>query len=99
MVGKVPSDTATHLYIDVPKKYTFYSYKGSGATAVADAGTKSNQMQNFFGWANAKMTPEYKSTSKAAIIKVVQKLQDTETKINLGHVNVAEEAFKESSRQ
>ena len=45
------------------------------------------------------MTTEYISTSKAAIIKVAQKLQDTETKINLGHVNVAEEAFKESSRQ
>ena len=44
------------------------------------------------------MTTEYISTSKAAIIKVTQKLQDTETKDNLGHVNVAEKACKESSK-
>ena len=43
------------------------------------------------------MTTEYISTIKAAIIKVVQKLQDTETKDNLGRVNVAEKACKESS--
>ena len=85
---------SAHLHIDEPKKYTFHSYRRSAATAVADAGATSDQMQDFFG---AKMTTEYISTSKAAIIKVTQKLQDTETKDNLGHVNVAEKACKESS--
>ena len=98
MVGKVPSDMATHLHIDEPKKYTFHSYRRSAATAVADAGATSDQMQDFFGWTNAKMTTEYIFTSKAAIIKVAQKLQDTETKDNLGHMNVAEKACKESSK-
>ena len=44
------------------------------------------------------MTTEYISTSKSAIIKVVQKLQDTETKDSLGHMNVAEKACKERSK-
>ena len=96
MVGKVPSDMATHLHIDESKKYTFHSYRRSAATAVADAGATSDQMQDFFGWTNAKMTTEYISTSKAAIIKVAQKLQDTETKD--GHMNVTEKACKESSK-
>ena len=57
-----------------------------------------DQMRDFFGWTNAKMTKEFISTSKAAIFKVAQKLQDTETKDNLGHINVAEKACKESSK-
>ena len=69
MVGKVPSDMATHLHIDEPKKYTFHSYRRSAATAVADAGATSDQMQDFLGWTNAKMTTEFISTSKAAIIR------------------------------
>ena len=44
------------------------------------------------------MTTEYISTSKAAIIKVAQELQDTETKDNLGHEIVSEKACKESSK-
>ena len=99
MVGKVPSDMATHLHIDEPKKFTFHSYRRSAATAVADAGATSDQMQDFFWlgkWQNDHGI--YISSSKAAIIKVAQKLQDTETKDNLGHMNVAEKACKESSK-
>ena len=54
-----------YLHIDEPKKYTFHSYRRSAATAVADAGATSDQMQNFLDWANAKMTTDYISTSKA----------------------------------
>ena len=98
MVGKLSSDMATHLYIEEPKKFTFNSYRRSATIAVADTGATSDQMKDLLGWANAKMTTEYISTSKADIIKGVQKLQDTETKDNLGHVNVAEKACKESSK-
>ena len=98
MVGKVPSDIAAHLHIDKPKKYTFHTYRRSAATAVADAGATSDQMQDFFGQTNAKMTKEYTSTRKSGIIKVGQKLQDTETKDSLGHMNVAEKACKEISQ-
>ena len=97
MVGKVPSDMAIHLHIDQPKNYTFHSFRRSAATAVANARATSDQMQDFFGWANAKMTMEYVSTIKSAIIKVAEKLQDTETKDNLGNMNVDEKACKESS--
>ena len=61
MVGKVPSDMAIHLHIDQPKNYTFHSFRRSAATAVANARATSDQMQDFFGWANAKMTMEYVS--------------------------------------
>ena len=81
MVGKVPSDMATHLHIDEPKKYTFHSYRMSAATAVADAGATSDQMQDFFGWTNAKMTTEYISTSKAAIFKLAEKACDESSKL------------------
>ena len=81
MVGKVPSDMATHLHIDEPKKYTFHSYRRSAATAVADAGATSDQMQDFLGWTNAKMTTEYISTSKAAIFFVAEKACDESSKL------------------
>ena len=77
--------------------WTLHSYRWSAATTVADAGATADQMQDFLGWANAKMNTEYISPYKAAIIKVVQKLQDTETKDNVCHVNVAEKACKECS--
>ena len=76
----MPSDVATHLNIDVPKKYTFHSYRRLAATAVADAGATSGRIQDFFGWANATLTMEYISTSKASPIKVTQKLQDIKTR-------------------
>ena len=68
-----------------------------GCYSVVDAGATYDQMEDFFGWSNAKMTTEYIFPSKAAIIKVAQKLQDTETKDNPGHMNVAEKACKKSS--
>ena len=76
--------------------WTLHSYRWSAATAVADAGATADQMQDFLGWANAKMNAEYISPYKAAIIKVVQKHQDAETKDNLVPVNV-EKACKKSS--
>ena len=76
---KVPSVMATDLHIDDPKNYTFHSYRMPAATAVVDARATSDQMQDFFDWANAKISTEYIFRSQAAIIKVAQKLQDTET--------------------
>ena len=75
MVGKVPSDTTTHLH-EISQKSIH-----SIATAVADARATSDQMQDFFGWANAKMTTEYISTSKAAIFKVAEKACDESSKL------------------
>ena len=97
MVVKVASDIATLLHIDVPRKYTFHSYRSSAATAEADAIATSDQMQDVFGLANAKIPTEYISTIKAPIIKVAPKLQDDETK-DLGHVSVAEVARKENKQ-
>ena len=54
-----------------------------------------DQIQDFC-WANAKMKTEYISTPKAAIIKIAQKLQDTETKDNLGRVNIDVKDWKKS---
>ena len=80
MVGEVPSDMAaqyTSVYWWAKKSLHYlHSYRWSAVSAVADAGATSDQMQYFFGWSNAKMNTEYISTSKAAIIKVVQKHQD-----------------------
>ena len=100
MVGEVPSDMAaqyTSVYWWAKKSLHYlHSYRWSAVSAVADAGATSDQMQYFFGWSNAKMNTEYISTSKAAIIKVVQKHQDAESKDNLVPVNV-EKACKKSS--
>ena len=81
---------ATHLHS--------FIYRMPAATAVVDAGARPDQMKDFFDWANAKMTMEYIFTSKASIIKVVQKLEDTDTQDNRVHVNIAEEEFKERSK-
>ena len=54
-----------------------------------------DHMQGFLGWTNVKMTMEYILSSKAAIITVSQKLQDTKTQDNLAHVNVAGERLQE----
>ena len=35
-------------------------------------------MQDFFGWASSRMTTEYISTSKAAVVNFANKLQQTE---------------------
>ena len=61
--------------------YTLHSYRRSAATAVADAGSTSEQMRNFFGWASTKMTAEYILTSKAAVINVASKLAASEKTI------------------
>ena len=41
MVSKVPSNMVERLQLDTPSGYTFHSYRGSAATAVADAGATS----------------------------------------------------------
>ena len=41
MVSKVPSNMVERLQLDTPGGYTFHSYRGSAATAVADAGATS----------------------------------------------------------
>ena len=77
-IGKVPSDMATQLHIDQSRNYTFQSFRRSAATAVADAGATSNQMQNFLEWSHSKMAEQYITTSKAAMINVARKLQNNE---------------------
>merc|ERR1712107_842797 len=69
---------ATHLKLENPGAYSFHSFRRSAATAVADAGATSEQMQDFFGWASSRMTTEYISTSKAAVVNFANKLQQTE---------------------
>ena len=59
-------------------KYSFHSYRRSSATAAADAGATSDQMVDFFGWSNHKMTSEYISTSKQAVAKMAERLGNTE---------------------
>ena len=74
MIGKVPSQLAKRLNLDSPDGFTFHSFRRSAATAVADVGATSEQMCDFFGWANSKMAGEYISTSKAAVRNVADKL-------------------------
>ena len=93
MVGKVPSDMATHLYIDELKKFTLHSYRWSAASAVADAGATSDQMHmvgKMPKWTRNINPPAKQPFSRS------KKHQDAETKDNLGHVNVAEKACKET---
>ena len=78
MVAKVPHEMATYLKLENPGAYSFHSFRRSAATAVADAGATSEQMQDFFGWSSSKMTTEYISTSKAAVINFANKLHQTE---------------------
>ena len=91
MVAKVPSDMAERLQLDTPGGYTFHSYRRSAATAVADAGATSEQMRDFFGWANTNMTAEYISTSKAAVINVANKLAASEKTIATSPVSTTVE--------
>ena len=56
MVSKVPSDMAKRLQLENPGCYTFHSFRRSAATAAADAGATSEQIIDFFGWSNSKMT-------------------------------------------
>ena len=74
MVSKVPFDMAEKLNLDNAIGYTFHSFRRSAATAVADSGATSEQMRDFFGWSSTKMTTEYISTSKAAVMDVAGKL-------------------------
>ena len=75
MVAKVPSDMAERINLNNDNgEYTFHSFRRSAATAVADSGATSEQMRDFFGWSNTKMTNEYISTSKAAVINISKKL-------------------------
>ena len=78
MVAKVPHDMATYLKLENTEAYSFHSFRRSAATAVADAGATSEQMQDFFGWSSSRMTTEYISTSKAAVVNFASKLQQTE---------------------
>ena len=64
--------------VDTPGGYTFHSYWWSAATEVPDAGATSKWMRYFFGWDSIKMTAEYISTSKAAVINVANKLATSE---------------------
>ena len=101
MVSKVPSDMAERLQLDTPGGYTFHSFRRSAATAVADAGATSEQMRDFFGWANTKMTSEYISTSKAAVINVANKLAASEKTIVTSPVstNVEDAAVVDEEKQ
>ena len=90
MVGKIPSDMARRLHIDQANAFTFHSFRRSAATTVADAGATSDQMQDFFGWANAKMTTEYISTSKAAVKNLASKLQGREVQVSSEKASVQE---------
>ena len=75
MVAKVPSDMAERINLNNDNgEYTFHSFRRSAATVVADSGATSEQMRDFFGWSNTKMTNEYISTSKAAVINISKKL-------------------------
>jgi site-specific recombinase XerC len=67
MIGKVPHDVATRLYLSKPEDYTFHSYRRTSATSAANGGMTSEQMQGFFGWKHASMCQEYISTSNPAI--------------------------------
>ena len=74
-VSKVPSDMAERINLNNDNgEYTFHSFRRSAATAVADSGATSEQMRDFFGWSSTKMTSEYISTSKAAVINISNKL-------------------------
>ena len=78
-LAEVPKEIATHLGLEDPGKYTFHSFRRSAATAAADAGTSTDQMVDFFGWANQKMTSEYISTSKQAVHMMADRLSKTES--------------------
>ena len=80
-VAEVAKEMAVHLGLEKPESFSFHSYRRSSASAAADSGATSDQLVDFFGWANHKMTAEYISTSKKAIVGMADKLiEDQVTK-------------------
>lgn len=77
-LAEVPKEMAAHLKLDEPGRFSFHSYRRSAATVAADAGASSEQMVDFFGWSNQKMTTEYISTSKTAVMNMASRLAESE---------------------
>ena len=79
-LAEVPKEMAAHLELDEPGRFSFHSYRRSAATVAADAGASSEQMVDFFGWSNQKMTTKYISTSKTAVMNMASRLAESEEK-------------------
>ena len=94
-LAEAPKEVAKHLGLD-PEKYSFHSFRRSSATAAADAGASTDQMVDFFGWANQKMTTEYISTSKHAVVKMADRLSEVETVSNVTETSAEKNALSET---
>jgi integrase len=74
MVAKVPHELAKRFNLANPEEYSFHSYRRTSATAAANGGMTTNQMQTFFGWKNGSMAQEYISTSRPSIVAMANTL-------------------------
>ena len=96
-VQAVPHDIAKRFGLQNPQDYKFHSFRRGAATAAADGGSTSEQMQDFFGWKNPSMCKEYISTSKAAINSMAAKLGSHSGSFDLGEPEVEVEVAAEAA--
>ena len=73
-VFKVPHEIAALLKLPDPSEYTFHSFRRTIATRAANAWATTEQLVDFFGWKNATMSQEYISSSRPAILGMVNRL-------------------------